>query len=201
MPSRYLIVLLAIVSTTTTACAQQPAQSAKSGGNAATQSPAAKANLVIRKAVYGNLPDGTSVDVTDKVRAMVKNGALSIAATDANFGDPYNGVMKLTIIRAEMRAKYMNFGGLGGAGDITDRVKQFQDGNRFYVSMKSDGDSKITVYYKYGDGKTLAKEQAEDGSINIVPPTKLRVDFILNGVDLTKTVDLDQKLEISAENK
>jgi hypothetical protein len=50
--------------------------------------------LVIRKAVYGDLPDGPKVDVTDKVRAMVKNNQLSVDATNDNFGDPANGTQK-----------------------------------------------------------------------------------------------------------
>src|SRR5208283_5353992 len=109
-----LAVLLTI--TTLTGCSSAQSQN---NGKTATQ-PAAKTNFVIRKAVYGDLPDGTALDVTDKVRAMVKNGTLSVVVTDKNLGDPYNGTMELTIIRAEIRVRYLNLGGAGGAGDITD---------------------------------------------------------------------------------
>ena len=51
-------------------------------------------DVVIRKAVYGDLPDGASTDVTAKVEAMVKSGSLKIAATNVNFGDPANGIVK-----------------------------------------------------------------------------------------------------------
>ena len=54
--------------------------------------PAAK--LVIVKAVYGDLPDGDKSDVTDKVKGMVKDGALSVEASNDNFGDPAEGVVK-----------------------------------------------------------------------------------------------------------
>ncbi len=50
--------------------------------------------VVIRKAVYGDLPDGKQADVTKKVRGIVKKGSLAIAATNANFGDPAQGTPK-----------------------------------------------------------------------------------------------------------
>jgi alpha-L-rhamnosidase len=39
-------------------------------------------------------PEGTWADVTEKVRQAVKDGAVSIAVTNANFGDPVFGVVK-----------------------------------------------------------------------------------------------------------
>jgi uncharacterized protein YajQ (UPF0234 family) len=50
--------------------------------------------LVIVKAVYGDLPSGGSVDVTRKVAEMVKDGALSVEATNENFTDPAEGIGK-----------------------------------------------------------------------------------------------------------
>jgi hypothetical protein len=163
------------------------AQNGKSASQASVQ-PAVKASLVVRRAIYGDLPDGTTADVTDKVRTMARYGALSVLATDDNFGDPYKGAMKLTIVRAEIRVPYLNLGGEGGAVDITDKIKPFQSGNR--LTAKMGGSGKVTVYYKYGEGKTLSREQADDGSIMIAPPTKLRVDYSLNGKKMSKTVAL-----------
>ncbi|MFI5381469.1 MAG: DNAJC11 domain-containing protein, partial [Tepidisphaerales bacterium] len=60
---------------------------------AAGEKPVAS-KLVIKKAVYGDLPDGAKKDVTEKVAAMVKDGALSVEATNENFGDPAEGVVK-----------------------------------------------------------------------------------------------------------
>jgi len=48
----------------------------------------------IRKAVYGNLPDGGTKDVTAAVAAMVAKGKLKIDATNGNFGDPTPGERK-----------------------------------------------------------------------------------------------------------
>jgi hypothetical protein len=169
-------------------------------GASSTQPAATKptGTLVIRKAIYGDLPDGTMVDVADKVRAMVKDGALSVAATDGNFGDPYNGKMRLTITSAEVKVPNINLGGEGGAGDFTDKVKPFQDGNSLH--MKITGDMKITVYYNYGDGKQRTAHSGRDGSVDITVPTKLRVDYTANGVDASKTVDLGQTLKINAND-
>ena len=50
--------------------------------------------LVVVKAFYGDLPDGNKTDVTAKVQAMVKDDALSVDATNDNFGDPAEGVGK-----------------------------------------------------------------------------------------------------------
>jgi len=51
-------------------------------------------SVVIRKAVYGALPDGPSADVTAKVAGMVKGGATAIEASNHSFGDPANGLVK-----------------------------------------------------------------------------------------------------------
>ncbi|MBE3070754.1 MAG: HEAT repeat domain-containing protein, partial [Planctomycetes bacterium] len=51
-------------------------------------------NVVIVKAVYGDLPDGASADVTQKVAEMVKNGVTAVEASNANFGDPADGSVK-----------------------------------------------------------------------------------------------------------
>jgi len=50
--------------------------------------------VVIRKAVYGDLPAGKSADVTRKVARLVKRGATSVEASNTNFGDPAQGTPK-----------------------------------------------------------------------------------------------------------
>jgi len=44
--------------------------------------------------VYGDLPAGTSADVTKKVAELVKAGALAVEASNGNFGDPVHGTAK-----------------------------------------------------------------------------------------------------------
>jgi len=157
-----------------------------------TTPPAAR--LVIRKADYGDLANGLVLDVTDKVRAMVKDGKLSVAATDAVFGDPYKGKMKLKIVRADILEPGLNLGGEGGAGDVTSTIKGFQQGNTLVTKMTGDG--KVTVYYKYGNGETQSMQQGQDGWLKVTPPTKLRVDYTFDGSDKSKTVGLNDTLLI-----
>ena len=52
-----------------------------------SQKPGAS-KLVIRKAVYGNLPDGDMIDVTSIVSGMVQTNSLTITVNNADFGDP-----------------------------------------------------------------------------------------------------------------
>jgi HEAT repeat protein len=54
----------------------------------ARESRPAPGNVVIIKAVYGALPKGPLADVTKKVAALVKGGAMAIDASNENFGDP-----------------------------------------------------------------------------------------------------------------
>jgi len=51
-------------------------------------------NVVIQKAVYGDLPDGPQADVTAKMADLVKTGATSVQASNKNFGDPAGGRVK-----------------------------------------------------------------------------------------------------------
>lgn len=50
--------------------------------------------LIVTKAVYGDLPNGPSTDVTAKVAALVDNDQLTVAANNDNFGDPAVGTDK-----------------------------------------------------------------------------------------------------------
>ncbi|HET6249651.1 MAG TPA: hypothetical protein VFE47_18325 [Tepidisphaeraceae bacterium] len=50
--------------------------------------------LIIRKAVYGNLPKGAMADVTDQVADLVRKNSLSITVGNELFGDPAEGVVK-----------------------------------------------------------------------------------------------------------
>ncbi len=50
--------------------------------------------VAIKKALYGDLPDGKSRDVTAKVATMVKQGSFSVTASNGTFGDPTPGQRK-----------------------------------------------------------------------------------------------------------
>jgi len=144
------------------------------GANLAAEKPDA---LIIRKALYGDLPDGPTVDVTDKVRAMVTGGT-SLVVSWGQFEDPAKGARPTVI-------KVITHSPITGDHDVTYTVK---DDVWFFMR-----DTKMTVYYKYGDGETRSREVPEGVEGFTVQPGyplyKLRVDYTLNGVDLSKTQD------------
>src|SRR5947199_4476436 len=59
---------------------------------AVAEAPAAK--LVIQSALYGDLANEKTVDVTKKVAGMVKEDNLQVKASADKFGDPAPGVAK-----------------------------------------------------------------------------------------------------------
>ena len=85
--------LAAFLTTTTAPAAREAAEQAAAA--LCTRQAAARArSIVIRAARYGDLPNGPSADVTAKVAALAKGGALAIEASNRNFGDPAGGVVK-----------------------------------------------------------------------------------------------------------
>jgi uncharacterized protein YbaA (DUF1428 family) len=178
-------------------------------GRAAEAAATSPPKLVIVKAVYGDLPDGDSTDVTQKVAAMVKDNALSVDATNDNFGDPAEGIVKklrvdytidgvaqsktvdenatLTISAGDkppagklviVKAVYGDLPD-GDSTDVTQKVAAMVKDNALSVDATNDN---------FGD-------PAE----NIVK--KLRVDYTIDGVAQSKTVDENATLSISAGDK
>jgi HEAT repeat protein len=66
------------------------------------------ANVTIRKAVYGDLPDGPSRDVTAEVAAMVKNGTYSVQASNGSFGDSAPGIPKKMMLEYSVHGQVMS---------------------------------------------------------------------------------------------
>jgi hypothetical protein len=165
--------------------------------------------LVIVKAVYGDLPDGDKTNVTEKVAAMVKDGALSVEATNDNFGDPAEGVVKklkvdftidgvagsktvnegetLTITAADKPAvaklviKKAVYGDLpdGSKTDVTEKVAAMVKDGALSVEATNDN---------FGD--------PAEGVVK-----KLKVDYTLDGKEKSKTVDENETLTISAKGE
>ena len=61
-------------------------------------------DIVITRAVYGDLPDGVQADVTEKVQQIIAGGALSVDASNGNFGDTAPGKVK------QLRVDYTDAG-------------------------------------------------------------------------------------------
>ena len=166
---------------------------------------AAKQNkLVIVKAEYGDLPDGGKVDVTKKVAEMVKDGALTVEATNDNFTDPAEEIGK------KLRVEYTING--------TPQAKTVNENETLTILASETPIKLVIVKAVYGDLPSGASvdvtkkvaEMAKDNSLtveatneNFTDPAegigkKLRVDFTINGKALTKTADENAMLTISA---
>lgn len=87
--------------------------------------PAGPVKLKVLKAVYGDLPDGTKADVTEKVQALVKDDALSVAAGNELFGDPVEGTVK------KFHIEYSFDGG-------EKKVKDANEGDTVTISNKGE---------------------------------------------------------------
>ncbi len=95
--------------------------------------------MVIVKAEYGNLPDGPLADVTRQVAALVKAGALSVDASNDNFGDPAQGKSKkLRVDYRVGRRDGQQDGRRGGGPDVHGDLDASGDRR---CDLRSDGRS------------------------------------------------------------
>jgi HEAT repeat protein len=68
----------------------------------------APGGIVIEKAVYGDLPDGQSAEVTDQVKQIVESGSPTVEASNANFGDPAPGMPKMLRIDYQVHGESLS---------------------------------------------------------------------------------------------
>jgi hypothetical protein len=164
--------------------------------------PATTGKLVIVKAYYGDLPDGAKTDVTEKVTAMVKDNALSVEASNDNFGDPADGITKKLkvdyTIDGKAKSKIINE---GETLKLTAKPSKIVIKKAFYGDLP-DG-AKTDVTEKVADmlnGDTLSVEATNTNFGDPVEGTgkKLKIDYTFDGgKEQSKTVDENQTLTIS----
>jgi hypothetical protein len=164
--------------------------------------PAAK--LVVVKAFYGDLPDGAKTDVTKKVADMVKGGALSVEATNDNFDDPAEGIVKkLTVdytFDGKSKSKTVDEGETLTISDATEAAKLVIV-KAFYGDLpdgaKTDVTKKVADMVKDGALSVEAtNDNFDDPAEGIVK--KLKVEYTFDGKSKSKTVDEGETLAISA---
>lgn len=163
--------------------------------------------LVIREAVYGDLPDGNKSVVTDKVAKLVKENKLRVEAGNDLFGGPAEQVGKKLLV------KYT----LGGK----DQEATIEEGETLLLPQpKLVGELKI-LSAKYGDlpngdsadvlelvSKSLKNNRLEflaDNDVLGDPAPgvfkKLRVEYQIGEVKLAKSVYEGNKLVIDPKAK
>ena len=154
--------------------------------------------LLISSASYGDLPDGTIVDVTAKVVAMVKDNSLSVKANKANLGDvPGVASKKLKVaytVDGVYRSKIVNegetldistrlsirkavYGDVAGGkvDDVTEQVADMVRKNTLQVAANNDN---------FGD--------PANGVVK-----HLKVDYTFDGKAQSKTVKEGETLSIT----
>jgi hypothetical protein len=156
----------------------------------------AAGKLVIVSAVYGDLDNDKTADVTAKVAAMVKDNSLSVAATKENFGEPAPGPKKLKVgytIEGIYRSKTVDegetldistrlvivkavYGDLAGGktDDVTEQLADLVRKNK--LTTKADNET-------FGD--------PAEGVVK-----RLKVDYLFDGKRQTKTVGENETLAI-----
>ena len=157
--------------------------------------------LVVVKAVYGDLPDGQKTDVTDKVKEMVKDDRLSVEASNDNFGDPADGVVK------KLKVDY-TVGGVARSRTVNEGETLTVSGRKSKLVIKKatygdlpDG-SKVDVTDKVADLVADDALSVEATNTNFGDPAdgvvkKLTVDYAFEGKEKSKTVDENETLKIS----
>lgn len=165
----------------------------------AADAPAGK--LVIVKAVYGDLPDGAKTDVTEKVAGMVKDGALSVAASNDTFGDPAEGVVKkLTVDYTIDGVAHSKTANEGETLALPDKPSKLVIRKAVYGDLPDGAKTDVTakVATKVAND-SLSIEATND---NFGDPAenvgkKLTVDYTFDGKDGSKTVNENETLTIS----
>ena len=168
--------------------------------------------LVIVKAVYGDLPDGASVDVTAKVAAMVKDDTLRVDASNDVFGDPADEAFK------KLRVQY-TLGGVAGdktvgedqtltlPGDEKPLVGKLVIVKAVYGDLAGtdvvDVTAKVAALVKNDVLTVVASNEVLADSEDPVAGVfeRLRVDYTIGGVAGSKTVGEDRTMTISGRRR
>ena len=174
----------------------------------------AASRLVIVKAVWGDLSDPSSTsDVTAQVAGMVSSNALTVDATDDNFGDPASGVCK------QLRVDF-TIDGIAGSKSVYERGKlKISLADKPNPAQKN-GASKLVirsaVYGVLPNGDTIDVTSIVTGMVqndslsmtvtndDLGDPApyqakQLRVEYTLNGKDGSQTAAEGKPLKISAD--
>jgi len=169
------------------------------------------ADLNVVKAVYG--ADSTWADVTDKVKAKVADGKLSVEATNDNFGDPLEGTQKFLKVTVSYKGKELVFQADENATlEITQAALEAASAKEtaapaasgnleivkaVYGAESTWADVTEKVKAKVANGK-LSVEASNDNFGDPLEGTQkfLKVNYKLNGKELEKQADENATLEI-----
>jgi hypothetical protein len=173
-----------------------------SGCLAAANAEEKVAKLTIVKAEYGDLPDGTKLDVTDKVKAMVNAEGLNVDATNENFTDPIEGTAKKLKVEYTLDDKKLDMTVNEGETLVIElKPSKLKIVSAFYGDLPDGNKTDVTAKVQ---AKVHANALSVDASNdNFGDPAegvgkKLKVEYSFDGGDKkTKEAGENEKLEIS----
>ena len=174
---------------------------------AGCEAPTSQGGLVIVKAVYGDLTDGPSNDVTVQVASMVKNNTLTVDASNDVFGDPADSAFK------KLRVDY-TFNGVRGSKTVGEDATLRLPADEKPLTGKlvivkavygdlganevSDVTAQVAAMVKNNALKVVASNENFDDPATGVHK-RLRVHYTIGGVARTRTVGEDRTLRISGK--
>ncbi len=170
-------------------------------------------NLEIRKALYGALSVRQSelVDVTDALASRVRDGRLEVAASNDLAGDPAPNVVK------ELRVEYETDAGkkiasvaenqvlrLPPAGESTTSLRiaraaygRFREQLKGLPELKAvDITARLAAQVKNGTLVAIANNELAGGDPVYLVPKELRVEYAVDGVTKTVTVEENRELRL-----
>jgi len=154
--------------------------------------------LVIISAVYGDLDDDKTADVTAKVAAMVKDNSLSVAVTKEKFGVPAAGrPQKLKVgytIEGIYRTKTV---GEGETLDISTRLVILKAVYGDLAGGKTDDVTQQVADLVRKNALTVKADNDTFGDPANGVVKKLRVDYLFDGARKTRTIAENQTLTIT----
>ena len=167
--------------------------------NAAEEKPA---KLTIVKAEYGDLPTGTKVDVTEKIKGMVNAEGLNVAATNENFTDPVEGTQKKLKVEYKLDDKALdqtvNENETLTIGLVPSKIKIV---SAFYGDLpagnKTDVTAKVQVMVK-ANALSVAASNENFGDPAEGTGKKLKIEYTFEGgATKSKEVGEGETLTIS----
>ena len=176
----FLVVLCCTFAGESTRAAEEPA-----GGK-----------LVIVSAVYGDLDNDKTADVTAKVAAMVKDNSLSVAATKENFGEPSPAPRQLKVgytIEGVYRSKTVD------EGDTLDISTRLVIVKAVYGDLTGGKTDDVTQQLADGVRKNKLTIKADNSTFGDPAEgvvKKLKVEYLFDGKRETKTIGENETLNI-----
>jgi len=160
--------------------------------------------LVIVKAEYGDLPDGTKSDVTEKCKAAATANGLTIEASNDNFGDPVEGTTKKLKVQYTLDGTAMDMtANEGETLSIATKVSKLKIIKAHYGDLPDGAKTDVTVkVQEMVKDDALSVEATNEHFGDPVDGTvkKLKIEYSYDGGP-AKTKEVEENSTLTISNK